>query len=75
MRQIRSKVLKTFYRNRNLPAGRAVGLTDVIGSEFLLTLLATTDQPHDLDIAQAVLDLGVLKGIEPGSHDRSRGSG
>ncbi len=64
--------LKAFNGNRDLLAGWALGLTGVIGGEFLPTLVATTDQPHDLDIVQAVMDFGEVKGIEPGSRHGSR---
>lgn len=67
--------LHAFHGNRDLPAGRAPGLTDVIRGEFLPTLLATTDEPYKLDIVRAAMDFGGLKGIEPDSHHRSRGLG
>ena len=50
--------LQAVSGNWNLPAGLAPGLTDVIRGEFLPTLLATIDQPHNLDIARAPLDFG-----------------
>ncbi len=67
--------LQAFNGNRDLEAGWAPGLADLIRGEFLPTLLATSDQLHDLDIVQAAMDFGGLKGTEPGFHHRSRGIG
>ncbi|MEE8462425.1 MAG: hypothetical protein V3S50_09915, partial [Acidobacteriota bacterium] len=67
--------LKAFNGNRDLEAGWAPGLADLIRGEFLPTLLAPSAQVHDLDIVQAEMDFGGVKGIEPGFHHRSRGIG